>query len=69
MLTKEEKVQLVKIRLTNIESQKFNVELDISQEQSKTSPEESVILKKQAELVDLESQRNVLNDILNDLNK
>jgi len=62
LLTAEDKIQIIKDRIRSLEFQLFNLELAISEQESKVTPDATNIDITNLQIADLKSQ---INELLN----
>lgn len=67
-LTKDEKAQIINNHIKSLSYTKYNLEIDILQENAKTSPVASSISAFQIQIEDIDSQISALNTRLTAVN-
>ena len=67
-LTKEEKAQIINSHVRNLVYSKYNLEIDIIQENSKTSPNAATISSINVQVAELDDQILALNEELTAVN-
>ena len=55
-LTKEEKAQIISSHIKNLKYTRYNLEIDIIQENAKSTPSESAIVSFNSQIDDVDSQ-------------
>jgi hypothetical protein len=66
-LTNQEKISIVEQHIRNLEINKFNIELSISEENSVESPSETVLISLNGQLANVNAKINALNTELTTL--
>ena len=63
-LSKEEKIQIINSHQRNLAYSKYNLEIDVLQENAKTSPSAVTVTSLQAQITEVTSQLSALDEEL-----
>lgn len=63
-LSKEEKIQIIESHQRNLAHNKYNLEIDILQENAKSSPSASAVASLQLQITEVANQLSALDDEL-----